>query len=339
MDLETLRGYAETRAQSDTKQLKKTIQNFYALLAADATGDKLLAAHSILSIGLDQLEQQLGKTKRIEQVTAAEILEYRQQVAALEQTSEETRQKLVDLRTRLEAAQQERARRIEYDAIAKTISRLPDRQKGKETLNKLNDDIELLRQEERTYSETWHSRKLAFDGIVSSLEAMQEAIRDEKAEQERRRALDEEEDDAGGGTSGAGGPGGATAGAGASESVTGNAVPLSGPGSSVDTGDARNTPRAGSLDPNAKPFVPVGGGDGGDGDVEMRDNHDDDDDDDEDDERERGRGREDELEGGGGAGRRSGGRSGAGSRERDEEGRDAEREEGQMTDEREEGEM
>jgi hypothetical protein len=49
-----------------------------------------------------------------------------------ERTSEETRQKLVDLRRRLEAAQQERARRIEYDAIAKTISRLPDRQKGKE---------------------------------------------------------------------------------------------------------------------------------------------------------------------------------------------------------------
>ena len=49
-----------------------------------------------------------------------------------ERTSEETRQKLVDLRKRLEAAQQERARRIEYDAIAKTIARLPDRQKGKE---------------------------------------------------------------------------------------------------------------------------------------------------------------------------------------------------------------
>lgn len=32
----------------------------------------------------------------------------------------------------LVAAQQERARRIEYDVIAKTIGKLPDREKGKE---------------------------------------------------------------------------------------------------------------------------------------------------------------------------------------------------------------
>ncbi|GAA5970737.1 hypothetical protein JCM8115_003155 [Rhodotorula mucilaginosa] len=310
MDLETLRAYAETRAQSDTKALKKTIQNFYALLAHDATGDKLLAAHSILSIGLDQLEQQLGKSERIDKVTAAEIQEYQQEVAALERTSEETRQKLVDLRRRLEAAQQERARRIEYDAIAKTISRLPDRQKGKETLNKLEEDIELLRQEERTYSETWQTRKLAFDGIVTSLEAMQEAIRDEKAEQERRRALDEEDDAGGGGGGGAGGSGTTGGGGGG---------PPPAPGS-IDTGDANNTPRAGSLDPNAKPFVPGTSGAGEDGeDVEMRDEE----------EQEEGADRE-EMD----RGRDSG--------EEVEERRDdlgGEREEGQMTDEREEGEM
>ena len=49
--------------------------------------------------------------------------------------------------------------------------------RARRTLNKLEEDIELLRQEERTYSETWQTRKLAFDGIVTSLEAMQEAIR------------------------------------------------------------------------------------------------------------------------------------------------------------------
>lgn len=318
MDLETLRAYAETRAQSDTKALKKTIQNFYALLAHDATGDKLLAAHSILSIGLDQLEQQLAKSRRIDKVTAAEIQEYQQEVAALERTSEETRQKLVDLRRRLEAAQQERARRIEYDAIAKTIARLPDRQKGKETLNKLEEDIELLRQEERTYSETWQTRKLAFDGIVTSLEAMQEAIRDEKAEQERRRALDEEDDAGGGGSGGGGGGSGAPGG--------GGGGPPPAPGS-IDTGDANNTPRAGSLDPNAKPFVPGGGGPSDDDeDVEMRYD-------------EGEQEQEQEVIGADADREMDRGRI---SGEEEEERRDrdlGEREEGQMTDEREEGEM
>lgn len=49
-----------------------------------------------------------------------------------EATSAETSNRLVDLTERLREAQQERARRIEYDTIAKTISKLPTREKGKE---------------------------------------------------------------------------------------------------------------------------------------------------------------------------------------------------------------
>ena len=198
-----------------------------------------------------------------------------------------------------------------------------------------------MRQEERTYSETWQTRKLAFDGIVTSLEAMQEAIRcvfqartsfafclppltwdkrgwlthgdlgrlglhrDEKAEQERRRALDEEDDAGGGGGGGGSGAPGASGGGG----------PPPAPGS-IDTGDANNTPRAGSLDPNAKPFVPGVSGDSED--VEMRDE-------------------EEQEEEGADRGEMDRGRNS----DEEEQRRDdvGEREEGQMTDEREEGEM
>ncbi|GAA6002915.1 uncharacterized protein JCM10292_001371 [Rhodotorula paludigena] len=227
MDPEFVPSLAETRASSDTKVLKKAIQGFYALLAEDATGDKLQAAHANFEVGLGQLEQLLDKAKRIEQVTAWEVEGYRNEVVSLEQSSGETSAKLVSLGERLVAAQQERARRIEYDAIAKTITRLPDREKGKESQDKLVADIELLRQEERTYAETWRTRKLAFDAIVTSLEAMQEAIREEKAEQERRRALDEDD----------------------SEELTDAAAP---PPAAAAAGEGQGAP----LDPTAKPFVP-----------------------------------------------------------------------------------
>lgn len=133
-----------------------------------------------------------------------------------------------------------------------------------------------------------------------------DAHRDEKAEQERRRALDEDEADAGAQPSAAGGD----------SAASGTQDDASRPQRRDDTGDATNTPqRAGSLDPNAKVFVPgPAGAEGGEEgeDVEMRDP---------DTEEEPRRQAE------------------AGAAETDDDARRTDREEGQMTDDREEGEM
>ncbi|GAA5836457.1 hypothetical protein JCM3766R1_001601 [Sporobolomyces carnicolor] len=223
MDQDALRVLAENRAQSDTKQLKKAMKEFYALLKPTLPHDQLEAMHTSFSITLSQLSTHLTKSSRIQQTTAFEVAQYRQEQAEIDQQSLSTRQRIQELAQQLERAKEERSRRIEYDSLTKVINRLPDREKGLESQEKLQKDIDLLKQEEKTYSETWNTRKLAFDAIVSSLEVMQEAIRDEKAEQERRRALDDAEDD-----------------------EEGAAVP----------GDGTNPP----LDPNAAPFVPGGTG-------------------------------------------------------------------------------
>ncbi|GAA5824478.1 hypothetical protein JCM11251_000439 [Rhodosporidiobolus azoricus] len=222
---------AEARAQLDTKALKKTIKEFYALLATTSSPEQLQAAHATFLIGLDQLAQHLGKAERIEQVTGWEVDGFKSEVAALEKSSLETRQRLQSLETRLAQAQQERARRIEYDGLARTIGKLPDRAKGEETITRLTSDISVLSSESAEYAQTWQARKEAFGDIVGRLVGMQEAIRDEKAEQDRRRALDdadaEENDDQ--------------------------------PGSAAMTASNSTTGPA-ALDPNAKEFVPGAGG-------------------------------------------------------------------------------
>ncbi|GAA6014527.1 hypothetical protein JCM11491_004526 [Sporobolomyces phaffii] len=195
MDQDAQRVIADNRAQSDTKQLKKAIKEFYALLRPSLPPDQLEALHTSYSITLSQLSTHLTKSSRIRQVTAYEVAQYRTEQQEIDEQSDATRVKIEALKRRLAEAQQERSRRIEYDSKAKIILKLPDRAKGKESQEKLEDDIRMLKQEEQTYSETWSARKLAFDAIVSSLESMQEAIRDEKAEQERRRALDDAEDE------------------------------------------------------------------------------------------------------------------------------------------------
>ncbi|GAA5936413.1 THO complex subunit 7 family protein [Sporobolomyces koalae] len=223
MDSEALRVLAEYRAQSDTKLLKKSIKDFYALLNPALSPEQLEASHTTLQITLDQLEYYLSKPTRIRSATVVEIEQYRAQQLEIDQHSLETRTRIEQLSNELVQAKRERSRRIEYDAQTKIITKLPDRAKGTESQTKLEADIQLLKQEEQTYSETWSTRKLAFDSIVESLESMQEAIRDEKAEQERRRALDDAEEEEG---------------TNAPETATSNPSNLT------------------ALDPNATPFVP-----------------------------------------------------------------------------------
>ncbi|ORY87526.1 hypothetical protein BCR35DRAFT_302326 [Leucosporidium creatinivorum] len=195
MDTESLQEVARLRAHHDVKSLKKVIKDFYALADPKISGQELQAAHETFMMGLDQLAQHLSRTARLQRVTEMEVAGYVEEAAATEATSTETSNRLIDLTERLREAQQERARRIEYDTIAKTIGKLPDREKGKETKEKLVEDIATLKEEEETYAGTWKQRREAFDQIVDSLEKMGEALRDEKAEQERRRALDEDDNE------------------------------------------------------------------------------------------------------------------------------------------------
>ncbi|GAA5912692.1 hypothetical protein JCM8208_007732 [Rhodotorula glutinis] len=267
MDSETLLKLAESRVLiSDTKALKKVIHAFHALLSPDAQGDKLYAAHASFDVALSQFAQSLARADHIAAVTASEVAAYRTEARALERTSHDTSAALGELGAQLERARRERARRIEYDARARVIQRLPDRHKGLEQQQRLESDIALLESESRTYAETWQARKVAFDAIVDGLQVMQEAIRDEKAEQDRRRALDEDDGDA-------------EADAALDDDASAAAAPPApAPARAAAAGAALAPPAGLSLDPRAQEFVPGGPGGpqgdadaDGDGDVPMGD--------------------------------------------------------------------
>ncbi|GAA5936254.1 hypothetical protein JCM3775_006445 [Rhodotorula graminis] len=253
MDSETLLELAESRVLiSDTKALKKVIYAFHALLHPDSHGDKLFAAHASFDVALSQFAQSLARADHIAAVTASEVASYRTEAAALERTSHETSDALGQLEDELARARQERARRIEYDARARVIQRLPDRHKGLEQQQRLESDIALLESESRTYAETWQARKVAFDAIVDSLQVMQEAIRDEKAEQERRRALDEDDGDA--------------------DAALDDDAPAPTPAPAPAPGAPPSAAPSGlALDPRAQAFVPGAPGGDEDGDVPMGD--------------------------------------------------------------------
>ncbi|KAM0746271.1 hypothetical protein T439DRAFT_329983 [Meredithblackwellia eburnea MCA 4105] len=184
---------ARTRVQNDTRPLKRIIKEFYRLANPELKGDELLAAHETFILSLEQLATGLAKTSRIQQVTEMEVLTYQREALSIEQQQEETTAKIEQLKMQLELAQRDRARRIQYDQMAREIRKMPDREQGQSSNNKLNEDIRLLKEEQDTYKGTWARRTEEFAGIVDSLTAMRDTIAEEKAEQERRQALDDEE--------------------------------------------------------------------------------------------------------------------------------------------------
>ncbi|KAI5476965.1 Tho complex subunit 7-like protein [Pseudohyphozyma bogoriensis] len=186
---------ARTRAQVDVKQLKRLTKDFYRLVAVDVKGEELQAAQESFLLDLDQLVLQLSKTTRLQKVAENEVVSYETEAQAIESQQNETMEKIAGLRLKLESAELTRARRIEYDAKAKIIGKLPDRIVGAETIAKLNEDAVTLRQEQETYKGTWKIRQDAFDEIVGKLTNMSEAIAEEKNEQERRRQLDDDNQD------------------------------------------------------------------------------------------------------------------------------------------------
>lgn len=133
---------------------RKAMKEFYALLKPTLPHDQLQvsplfpeliyrptdslamtcseAMHTSFSITLSQLSTHLTKSSRIQQTTAFEVAQYRQEQAEIDQQSLSTRQRIQELAQQLERAKEERSRRIEYDSLTKVINRLPDREKGLE---------------------------------------------------------------------------------------------------------------------------------------------------------------------------------------------------------------
>ncbi|KAK4054278.1 hypothetical protein OIV83_001304 [Microbotryomycetes sp. JL201] len=193
MSQDALHELARTRAQHDAKALKRTIKDFYRLAQPTIASDELSDIRHGRVQSLEHLAAQLAKITRLEHVTAAEMRHYRDEAEHYDAASAEVTRKIHELKAQLAEAEQDRARRIEYDAMSRKISALPDREKGAETRARLEADIATLRRDEMAYAETWTQRRQAFDAIVASLESMSEAIREEKAEQDRLRALDEDD--------------------------------------------------------------------------------------------------------------------------------------------------
>jgi len=131
----------------------------------------------------------IARIQLLQDTNRREIERYEAEKLNILQLSEQARHDMALLRDSLVAAQQEKANRLEYDAIANDILSTKVMRLGREeqrvNMQRLEAEIAELEQERRQYGQVWQARREQFGEIVGRLEKMQEQIQEDKEEHGR----------------------------------------------------------------------------------------------------------------------------------------------------------
>lgn len=187
------------------------------------------------------LESSIVRIQLILSSNERERERYAAEKAKILETAQAVRENTLELRSHLQEAQQVLERRKGYDEMAIKIlddRKLKSRDEARADIEKLEKEIEDLKQESADYEGTWLSRREQFDAVVREGEAMVRQIKGIKDEPEPEK--DDNMDDAEDGTK---------------EETSGRNTPIQDGRSPhpTDGGDATPLPESGEYGTPARP--------------------------------------------------------------------------------------
>lgn len=182
----------ETRPFTRLNKRNTTLQTLPETASPSQHHGEIDLDFAYFSSAITRIQLHLATTQR-------EITRYSVEKSHIEETAASARDTLVELRATLAASQQEKAHRLEYDAIAsdilEAVPRLKPRAEQEQNLARLNDEIAELQRERDEYGVVWAARRAQFEQIVTQLELMSAQIKEDKEEQDRREGMSEEEEE------------------------------------------------------------------------------------------------------------------------------------------------
>lgn len=137
----------------------------------------------------------IGRLQFLQSANAAQRERYAAERVAILDSCTKVRDSTAQLRVQLSAAQETRAQRMAWDALAKDIyenKSLQERPKALASIDKLEEECRQLEAESETYAVTWRERREQFSRIMDESMRLRRLIRDEKEEVERREGMDED---------------------------------------------------------------------------------------------------------------------------------------------------
>ncbi|WFD37856.1 uncharacterized protein MJAP1_000803 [Malassezia japonica] len=166
----------KARLATDEKYLRRLTKRITTVAQA-ASDEEHNAAVIMLKSDLDLFCNHLNRLQATSQsTTQREIEAYDSEAAALHASCEEERKNIARLKKELEAAQQTRQNRIEYDELARKIVVYPSREDMESTLQSLQERVAALKQENESFSSITAETRSGLDAIVAQLQKLHESI-------------------------------------------------------------------------------------------------------------------------------------------------------------------
>ncbi|KAI9012752.1 Tho complex subunit 7-domain-containing protein [Gaertneriomyces semiglobifer] len=188
-----------TRLLIDTRPLKKHIKNTIALCHAQLQNNNDVHVEKVAELevsslaSLNGVEVSLRKHQLIHDMNLREVENYRKEKQLTESKISKGRARIEVLKARLVEAQQTRANKLSYDALAAKITALPSRPKSHATISLLRRKIGTLKHQTAEHNGALARRTQHLKALVTTLEGLMNMIEDEK-KQEEDRGFDDDDD-------------------------------------------------------------------------------------------------------------------------------------------------
>ncbi|KAI8982482.1 hypothetical protein BDF20DRAFT_818197, partial [Mycotypha africana] len=175
------------------KTLEKGVFSFLETLHEEPT-EKAQHHLETLLISLNNYKTTLERHPPIQIANEKEISVYEDFINNTVGVQSQAKEDIVSLREELSKAQKVRNQKLEYDRVARDIMKYETRNTYKQSIDSLQDEINLLEREKARRYEAYERRKLNLSTLVNTLTNLQQSVEEERnnLDEDQRRFMDME---------------------------------------------------------------------------------------------------------------------------------------------------
>ncbi|CAH1784822.1 unnamed protein product [Owenia fusiformis] len=174
----------EADGGNDDKRISSLLRTFVKWTSSPEHDDDSHTNYQRMLASLTQCEYAVEKSHAIYQMNTREQQNYEKLNKEIEENIKEAFDKIAECKSELHQAKRIRKNRQEYDALAKTIQKHPDRQKTLKELEALDKELAELKETKESLEQKLDIRRKQFHVLIAAIHEMQRIVEEDENKEE-----------------------------------------------------------------------------------------------------------------------------------------------------------